>query len=542
MQGARTQITRYLLALLLLSGPVLAATGPETAQLLNRRYQNTTAECPGATPAYFCSGALVRGTQGTQEFWKHSEASVQLGAQAFNYLRADLDTRTLGQPNGLIFSDAFTAIGQGKPLDVLCAYPFEFPVQSTRPDSGCGWVAAVQHLQDVSSCSGLGVTDVQGWLAHFQKEGQQAAGQCSLSSRDPAQFMASLFAHQQIDAQWAAQPTLLLVRNWNEQTPQQLPLLGLFYDVNQSQSLLGAQKDQRDYFTASGEWLPILRMDLNQPPQAVFGFNQDDQLYIGYQVAARLNARSIEKVRECRGSTAAFNCTGVLIRSTDVSTAFHSWNPSPPSVKGNGVSFTYITDGALITKTFKPQGFIIRESFAPTGKPLTVRCLYPFDAGTSGSADICRTHGGQCEELGIDTREGWIERFASTPLRSCAFNTEARMFELATTVRPDASDPYGWNELIVAAWSEDDPQKLALEAFTIITPSHIAGDGVAGARFLQRDYFEVTGRFIPIVRVLFTAAPGSVFSYDPQDQALSETSMRMLSNKIPFLPSSMRDD
>ncbi|VVQ10719.1 hypothetical protein PS925_03411 [Pseudomonas fluorescens] len=34
----------------------LAATGPETAQLLNKRYQNTTAECAGANPAYFCSG------------------------------------------------------------------------------------------------------------------------------------------------------------------------------------------------------------------------------------------------------------------------------------------------------------------------------------------------------------------------------------------------------------------------------------------------------------------------------------------------------
>lgn len=542
MHGARTQIINCLLAWVLLSGPVLAATGPETAQLLNQRYRNTSAECVGGNPAYFCSGVLVRGSDGLQEFWKHSETSIQLGAQSFNYLRADLDTRTIGQPHGIIFSDAFTAIGQGKPLDVLCAYPFEFPVQGTRPDSGCGWVAAVSSEQDISSCSGQGVTDVQGWLTHFQQEGQQAAGQCSLSSRDPALFMASLIAHQQIDAQWSAQAAMVQIRNWNEQTPGQLPLLGLFYDVNRSQSLLGAQKDQRDYFVATGDWLPILRMDLSQAPQAVFGFNQDDQLYVGYQVAARLNARSLEKIRECRGGTAAFNCTGVLIRSTDVSAAFHSWNPSPQSVIGNGVSYTYITDGALISKTYKPQGFITRESFAPTGKPLTVRCLYPFDAGTGGSADICRTHGGQCEELGIDTREKWIAGYASRPTRTCAFNTDAKPFELATTVRPDATDPLGWNELIMAPWSEDEPQKLPLEAFTIITPSHIAGDGVAGARFIQRDYFQVTGRFIPIVRVLFTAAPGSVFSYDPLDQALSDTSLQMLSDKIPFLPSSMRDD
>ncbi|MGG7676040.1 hypothetical protein ACQ4OE_26740, partial [Pseudomonas sp. WC2] len=247
--------------------------------MLNARYQSRATECVGGKPAYFCSGVLLRGSTGTRTFWEHSEQAVQLGAQSFNYLRADLDTRVLEQANGVIFSDGFTAIGQGKPFEVLCAYPFAFAVQSTRPDSGCGWVAAARSVQDLGSCRALGVTDTPSWLAHFTQEGQQAAGQCSLSSQDPAQFMASLTAHQALDAQWAAQPTLLQIRNWSEQTPDKLPILGLFYDVNRPQSLLGAQKDQRDYFTATGNWLPVLRMDLTQAPQSVFGFRQDDQLY-----------------------------------------------------------------------------------------------------------------------------------------------------------------------------------------------------------------------------------------------------------------------
>jgi hypothetical protein len=194
------------------------------------------------------------------------------------------------------------------------------------------------------------------------------------------------------------------VRNWDELAPAKLALQALFYDVTQTGSLLGAQKDQRDYFKATGEWLPILRMDLGQPADRVFGFNLQDQLYIGYDVVARLNARSVDTRTTCQGNSAAFHCSGVLVRSTNVSTAYHSWDPSDSSINGNGVSFTYIADGTRITRTYKPQGFIVRESFAPSGKPLTVRCLYPFDAGTSGSADICRTHGGQCEELGITTR------------------------------------------------------------------------------------------------------------------------------------------
>jgi hypothetical protein len=83
-----------LLALLLVGSSSQAATGPETAQLLNKRYQNTTAECPGANPAYFCSGVLVRGSNPALEFWKHGEVATQLGAEAFVYLRTDLGTRT----------------------------------------------------------------------------------------------------------------------------------------------------------------------------------------------------------------------------------------------------------------------------------------------------------------------------------------------------------------------------------------------------------------------------------------------------------------
>lgn len=541
MHRTRSCLTKWLLTLLVFSTLSEAATGPEVAQLLNKRYQNTTAECVGSHPAYFCSGVMLSASEGPEAFWNHSAPSTELGARSLGYLRADLNIGNLGVKNGAIFSDQFTAIGSGKPLDILCVYPLEFTVQTTRPDFGCGWVAAVKNLQDVSSCTALGVNNAAQWLAHFAQQGSQRAAQCSLSTHDAGQFAASLVARR-AELDETLEPVQLQVRNWEVQAPATLPVQALFYNVQQAQSLLGAQKDQRDYFTATGNWLPILRLDLTQPPNAVFGFDQQDQLYIGYAIAARLNARATEQKTSCRENTASFNCTGVLIRSTDVSTAFHAWNPSPSSVKGNGVSFTYITDGALIRKTYKPQGFVMRESFAPSGKPLAVRCLYPFDAGTGGSADICRTHGGLCEELEITTRDSWVARYKNTPTRTCAFGTDANLFQLATTVRPDAVDPLGWNELIIAAWTEEHPEQLPLEAFTVFIPSHIAGDGVAGAKYIQRDYFQVTGRFIPILRVTFASPPGSIFTYDPQDQALQDQTMAQLSNAIPFLPSSMRDD
>ena len=94
----------------------------------------------------------------------------------------------------------------------------------------------------------------------------------------------------------------------------------------------------------------------------------------------------------------------------------------------------------------------------------------------------------------------------------------------------------------MAAWTEDDPQHLPLEAFAVFTPSLQAGDGLVGARYIQRDYFQVTGRFLPVVRVLLTAAPGSTFAYDVEDQALGDSSTQALSTAIPFQPRAMRDD
>ncbi|MFJ3011298.1 hypothetical protein ACIPGE_28945, partial [Pseudomonas fluorescens] len=55
-------LKQLLLTLWLFSTLAFAATGPEVAKLLNTRYQNTTAECVGEHPAYFCSGVLLRGS------------------------------------------------------------------------------------------------------------------------------------------------------------------------------------------------------------------------------------------------------------------------------------------------------------------------------------------------------------------------------------------------------------------------------------------------------------------------------------------------
>ncbi|WP_085699583.1 hypothetical protein [Pseudomonas sp. B26(2017)] len=520
-----SRIKFLLLALLLFSGVNHAATGPETAQLLNQRYHNSAPQCAGANPAYFCSGVLLRGSEGTQAFWKHSANAVQLGAEGFNYLRADLDTRSLSQAYGAVFSDQFTAIGQDKALDVLCAYPFEFAVQGTRPDFGCGWTATVK-AQDASSCTTQGATDVQSWLAHFAQQGNQPAKQCSLSTQDPAQFSASLVAHQRIGTEWSVQPTLLQIKNWDDQAPKQLPLQGLFYDVTKSGSLLGAQKDQRDYFNATGDWLPILRMDLSRKPDAVFGFNQQDQLYIGYQVAANLNARYANTTMTCPNNEAAYKCSGVLIRTTSATPEYHAWNSSPGSVERNGVSFSYLRADIYlpILAWSKPQGLILKELSAPAAYPLTLRCAWPHDAATFYRSDSCNESSRTplpshpCDEQGITTVEAYLTHFNALTDRyaGCSLKGEQAPFAVSIQVRAlfSVQDQRVHNESIIADWPQNIPEKIPLQAFFYTSVL-----GKPSARYFQKDYFEQTAGYLPVVQLTFNAADNAYrFEFDPQDQ------------------------
>lgn len=513
---------------MLMAVPVEAATGPEVAQLLNRNFQFTPGECAAQKPAHACSGVLARGSPSSGPFWQPDPVSSQLGAQSFTYLRADLGTRSLGQPNGVLLSDGFTAISQGKTLDVLCAYPFSFTLQGNRSDFGCGWVVA-NATADASSCAAQGVSDAQGWLEHFRQQNQQPTAQCSLSTLEPAPFKASLVAHEGLDNTWSVQPMQVQVRNWDASMPKQSPMLGLFYDVTQTDALLGALRDQRDYFNATGDWLPILRMDLRRAPEAVFGFDLQDQLYVGHQVAAKLNARFGDTAATCPDELPAFKCNGVLIRAADASPDFHAWNPSENSIGRNGISFSYIRADVGTVRLAGTQGYTLKETFAPTGHPVTLRCAYPANAGTNAIPDSCRA---SCRSQGVITVDTWRTKYASNPPTSCAFEMTPEAFQLSIDVRQfiTHSNYIGaWNEIIIAVWPDDIPRELPIEAFFYTSGN---ATGLANAKFIQRDYLEQTAQFLPIVRLSLATPQVHPFAFDAQDQTVQGTSMQSLTEGI----------
>ncbi|WP_434561858.1 hypothetical protein [Pseudomonas sp. Z4-20] len=501
----------------LLGVTVHAATGPEVAQLLNNRYRYAPQQCAGGNPAYFCSGVLVSSLASglSLKFWEHTDNALVVGARSFSYLRRDLGIRTLRESNGMVFSDSITAISQGKTVDVRCAYPLPTTIHGLE---GCG---AGGTVDDPGSCAAQGVSDAPGWLVHFQQHGQQLDAQCSLSSRIATQFRASLLAHQQLGGDWVTQPNQLQVRLWDAQAPTQIPVQALFYDLSQTGGLRVAQKNQNDYHAATGQWLPILRLDMSRARDDVFGFELWDQIYIGYEVAGRLNRRYFDTAATCPDGRASFYCNWVILRGTDVSPLFHSWNPSPASKENNGISITLLRTDSLAPRPVWPQGLLFKEMAAPSAHPQTLRCGYPYDGHTGWGTDACLVNDA-CANLGIDNLEKWTAKYHASLYLSCSFDPTVTNLQLIDEIRRTIPMPeYDWNEFILAAWPEDIPEQLPVDALFYSHTSYFPRDGLAGARYIQDDYFKSTGRFWPVVQLRLGATDRQVFIFNPDDQCLA---------------------
>lgn len=308
-------------------------------------------------------------------------------------------------------------------------------------------------------------------------------------------------------------PPELLVRNWGALPPGQLPVLAVYHDMAQPSGLGGALRNQRAWFESTGEWLPVLRLDSRDTARLSFGFALKEQVYLGYQVVDRLNRRYGDTAATCADGAAAYYCNGVLIRGT-VPGPIHSWNPKPNAYADKGVSFSYLREDLDSRIIYYAQGFIFRELSVPVSHPVTLRCAYAGDAAT-GPPDRCRV---DCSLLGIHTLTDYRRVYPNRYARDCSLGPGPQAFHLNNEVRFNQTWTAGvWNEIIIAPWPLDIPTQLPLEAFFY---NWAQPAGVAGAQYIQRDYAQVTGGFLPIVLIDLTAAPGHVFSFDPAVQSL----------------------
>jgi len=518
---------------------------------LNTRFKNEVGACDGGTPAYYCSGIMLRTvTYSTSyKFWTHSAAATTLGSVSFSWVRSDISTGSLQGSTGFIYSDYSTAAAAGKAPQIRCIYPFTAGIQG-RPANGCGFAttstAPASPSQaapnaDQSSCQSTNPPAITGplWLANFAAHGHDSRNQCSLSA-NTTQFRASLEGHQG-GAAMAAWANEMVVATWDPSRPDRLPIEAFFYDASQPAAQPYAVNLQKDYQAATGQLIPVVKLDLRAPDRNAFLLPNatGDR---GAGVAAELNRRFLKLDNSCNGQ-AAFYCDGVLIRMTTYGPGYHVWNPSPASVNLGGVSFSYLRRDQGITELAWNQplseGLIFKNynaSIRDGNYFITLLCYFPTDAASIRRANNgCGAHPNYpsqsiyCSTQGIDTVAKWATHyhavagsgsFSARNQHQCSFAGSQSMFQLGLSVRPAfqvAADRRFHNEAVLRTWPQNRTD-LPLEAI-FYHNANTRGAGLAGAQNIQRDYKTVTGKFVPVVR--FSISQTTPFIYSASDQVVS---------------------
>ncbi|MDR0279244.1 MAG: hypothetical protein LBJ37_15300 [Paucimonas sp.] len=308
----------------------------------------------------------------------------------------------------------------------------------------------------------------------------------------------------------------VLIENWPQDAPDKLAVQALFYDRADPDSLLLAQRGQRQWFEETGQWLPLVRYDAGSGP-GTFGFSQQEQLYDGYQLAARLNARYAARQTSCPDGSAGYYCNGIVLRTVGEGD-FHFWNPSPNAERVGGVSFSYFLEGDRATQVLYSKGYVSRVLSAPALTPFKIGCVYPADGVTSNAnKNAACTLRKTCQQLGVATLAAWMERYAKTPRESCSFTDSVADLELVLEIRAAVGTIDRWSEVVMLPWPQDIGDELPIEALIFSDRSYYEGSGLTKGRRLQRDYLEQTRRYLHLLKVNFNSSPP--FVYNPSDQS-----------------------
>ncbi|MHC8371054.1 hypothetical protein ACYZT2_09625 [Pseudomonas sp. MDT1-85] len=485
----------FLFLSIVFSATVNAMSGQALVTDLNAKYKSNVAQCSNGTPAYYCSGSLLRAVDYSTffKFWDYGSKATKLGSVAFTYIRSDVGITTLNgnRKSGFILKDQTTALAEGKALSLRCIFPFSTESLDVRADFGCGFAPKVaQASADLANCAKLAVpaTTAAAWLKNFQEHSSLPKNQCSLSTVVATQFKASLEAHKMVNAAWTAKPTEVLVQTWDEKKPEKLPVEAVFYDAATPAKLADAQKFQREYYLETSLYVPVVKINMAAANKEIFSFDAKDQRF-GQLVAERLNGRYNNVSNDCSGKP-AYYCGGVIVRTTGAKPSYHSWNPSPTAINKKGVPFSYLRKDLGITTLAwgDLHGFIFKDLATAERLgtfPINLLCSFPTDGGTwnragvggCGAYNTYPSNSRSCPEEGVDTLEKWIAHYRSIPgsgywsqrnMRQCGFTSDVVQFALSLEVRgalQTAVEVVHHNEIVLSLWPQDIPKQLPLYAF-----------------------------------------------------------------------------
>lgn len=245
----------------------------------------------------------------------------------------------------------------------------------------------------------------------------------------------------------------------------------------------------------------------------------------------------------------AFLCSGITLRATSPSRDIHVWDPKPLSIQNGGMSFSYIRKDVRLKRLVhdRTSGYIVYpSSLRPTGTvQANTLCSFPVDgwtdertgAGACGAHKDYLTNSGLCQGQGIYTAEAWFKHYESVSevnsnrlKHQCGFDVSIGKQQTASIFNESLKAQnlvYNGgvspkqNEIKLASWATDtsgntlNPESLPIQAFFYTEAS-----GLADAQYYQQDYYNITKKLIPIVKINFPIndTQDVTFSYVEQDQ------------------------
>ena len=277
--------------------PALAQTGRDddlglhVATLLQSRYDAIPYNCGSSqTPAYQCSGLLVRGTKAVAPHypWDPSDQSLRDGGTSLSYLRADATFSRLAKTydNGIVFYPPYQTPPNLDPLEILCSFPLDGETDSRPGLRGCAQIGQNPYSQVCQSREQPTgpIQTGEDWAAHFRAghfgSGENGCGfwlhsgamrPAGITDLSPADaFYASVKARTILQKELHDRPNEVVVATWNRDAGCRLPLEAFFYthgsQIDDQGGDRQAKQNQANYQRICGRWVPVIAVHLHAAP------------------------------------------------------------------------------------------------------------------------------------------------------------------------------------------------------------------------------------------------------------------------------------
>lgn len=532
----------------------LSYRGYSVVSDITNSYNSTAGSCgsDSAGAAYECSGVLLHGTPSTtaQKFWLPTADETALGGISFMFLRTDYNFSTVqnSYDKGYIIYPRQSAPVNIDSITFSCAFPLQGNT-AQRDAHGCG-----EHSSypDVSGpCQDQQIATAQQWYTHYSSVSgitARESHQCGFTLNNANDFTQVIQGAALAGTEASETYNELLTPAWStSEDPVRLPLQALFYTVNAA--LPYVQQDQRDYYTATGAFIPIVHLTLpaSAGSKAIFSYTDNDQVVT--DVAAVLTAQYNDTRKYCySASLPAYLCSNVIFRATDPSKA-EPWKPDDKNISNGGTSFSFLRKDARYDRLAysRVNGYMIYPQNDRLAGQLSIDilCAYPIDAATDnrddggcGESSYATINSEECQLQNIFTADDWLAHYkdgGNNHSNQCGFivseNSKYKkdydvadaFYQTISAMSLIASESFTVpSEMRLQTWGTDSTtlSNLPLQAFFYLSGSN----GLANAQKDQRNYYQTYGRVVPIVKMALpqSSSEEAVFTYSASEQVVTE--------------------